>query len=140
MAEHPSDDKSSISNIEQSTSTETETTPQSVKNKPRSTWVNRISDILIEQWFLLALGILIAIASQVQVPNAQQKLKQTVTSYVCISIIFFVYVRCSDPISAMEHANNRLVRLEQDAFSTPKPYSKTTAGGKSTSSYKSNAF
>ncbi|KAK3721492.1 hypothetical protein LTR37_003048 [Vermiconidia calcicola] len=56
--------------------------------KPR--WVQQSLDILADQWFLIALGILIAIASQVQVPMAQQERKRTLTSYICISIIFFV--------------------------------------------------
>ena len=55
-----------------------------------STWVKEVTHILAEQWFLIALGILIAIASQVQVPFQHQQLKRTVTSYLCISIIFFV--------------------------------------------------
>jgi hypothetical protein len=46
--------------------------------------------ILSEQWFLIALGILIAFASQIQVPMAHQEQKRTLTSYLCISIIFFV--------------------------------------------------
>lgn len=52
-------------------------------------WPKEALDILREQWFLIALGLLIAVASQVQVPLSQQDIKQTVTSYLCISIIFF---------------------------------------------------
>ena len=54
--------------------------------------INIVQQILADQWFLIALGLLIAIASQVQVPLSSQELKRTVTSYLCISIIFFVYV------------------------------------------------
>lgn len=43
-----------------------------------------------DQWFLIALVILIAIASQHQVPSEQQKLKTTVVSYLCVSVIFFI--------------------------------------------------
>jgi hypothetical protein len=43
-----------------------------------------------DQWFLITLAILIAIASQHQVPKEHQKLKSTVVSYVCMSVIFFV--------------------------------------------------
>lgn len=43
-----------------------------------------------DQWFLIALVILIAIASQHQVPKEKQKLKTTVVSYLCVSIIFFI--------------------------------------------------
>ncbi|KAK3051479.1 hypothetical protein LTR09_007502 [Extremus antarcticus] len=46
--------------------------------------------LVAEQWFLLTLGILIAIASQVQVSMAHQEQKRTLTSYICISIIFFI--------------------------------------------------
>lgn len=43
-----------------------------------------------DQWFLIALGVLIAIASQVQVPASQQELKTTVVTYLCVSIIFLM--------------------------------------------------
>lgn len=46
--------------------------------------------LILEQWFLIALGILILISSQVQVPQSQQKLKEKVVSYLCVSIIFFL--------------------------------------------------
>jgi sodium/bile acid cotransporter 7 len=58
-------------------------------NQKTTFWLKEAIYILIEQWFLVSLGLLIAIASQVQVPADQQKLKRTVTSYLCISIIFF---------------------------------------------------
>jgi sodium/bile acid cotransporter 7 len=47
-------------------------------------------ELLEDQWFILLLGVVIAIASQVQVPKSQQKLKSTVVSYTCVSIIFFL--------------------------------------------------
>lgn len=43
-----------------------------------------------DQWFLIALGVLIAIASQVQVPDSHQELKTTVVTYLCVSIIFLM--------------------------------------------------
>ena len=49
------------------------------------TW---IKSFLIEQWFLIGLGCVIAIASQVQVQPSGQSLKQTVVTYLCVSIIF----------------------------------------------------
>lgn len=55
-------------------------------------WLKEAVQIAAGQWFLISLGILIAIASQVQVPSDHQELKRTVTSYLCISIIFFVLV------------------------------------------------
>lgn len=58
-------------------------------NRKRTFWLKEAIHLLIEQWFLVSLGLLIAIASQIQVPADQQKLKRTVTSYLCISIIFF---------------------------------------------------
>lgn len=60
--------------------------------KKTPTWLRDIIQIVAEQWFLISLGVLIAIASQVQVPLDQQELKRTVTSYLCISIIFFALV------------------------------------------------
>ena len=63
-------------------------------DKAKRPWNKELLQIVEEQWFLLALGILIAIASQVQVPLPQQRLKRTAVSYLCISIIFFMYVHC----------------------------------------------
>ena len=52
--------------------------------------LNKGLKLLGDQWFLITLAILIAIASQVQVPAAHQDVKKTVTTYLCTSIIFFV--------------------------------------------------
>ncbi|KAJ9203745.1 hypothetical protein DTO164E3_48 [Paecilomyces variotii] len=46
--------------------------------------------LILDQWFLIALGIVIAIASQVQVAQSQLQLKQTVVTYLCVAIIFFI--------------------------------------------------
>ncbi|KAE8146298.1 SBF-like CPA transporter family-domain-containing protein [Aspergillus avenaceus] len=46
--------------------------------------------LIVDQWFLISMGILIAFASQVQVPNAQQDIKQTVVGYLAVAIIFFI--------------------------------------------------
>ena len=43
-----------------------------------------------EQWFLIGLGVVITIASQKQVEEAHQDLKQTIVTYLCISIIFLI--------------------------------------------------
>jgi sodium/bile acid cotransporter 7 len=59
----------------------------------RKFWPTKIKAALWyfkDQWFLLALGVLIAIASQFQVPASQQKLKETVVTYLCVSIIFLM--------------------------------------------------
>lgn len=82
------------------------TTPASSSNHPdvhldrpvqggqrRKLWpplINTLLWYLKDQWFLIALGILIAIASQVQVPASQQELKTTVVTYLCVSIIFLM--------------------------------------------------
>jgi sodium/bile acid cotransporter 7 len=64
--------------------TDHETTP---KKKPL---VLRIVRFLQDQWFLITLAILIAIASQHQVPLSHQKLKTTIVAYLCVSVIFFL--------------------------------------------------
>ena len=47
--------------------------------------------LIKDQWFLLVFALLVIIASQKQVATPQaQQLKQTITSYLCVSIIFFV--------------------------------------------------
>ena len=43
-----------------------------------------------EQYFLVGLGVVIAIASQHQVPRAQQDFKETVVNYFCVSLIFLI--------------------------------------------------
>jgi sodium/bile acid cotransporter 7 len=59
----------------------------------RKFWPSKIKSVLWyfkDQWFLLALGVLIAIASQFQVPASRQQLKETVVTYLCVSIIFLM--------------------------------------------------
>ena len=51
---------------------------------------SRIKELLVGQWFVLALGLLIAISSQIQVPLAHQQLKETVVTYLCVSLIFLI--------------------------------------------------
>lgn len=43
-----------------------------------------------DQWFLIAMGGVITISSQVQVPEAQQRIKRTVITYLSVSVIFFI--------------------------------------------------
>lgn len=45
---------------------------------------------ITDQWFLLTLAILIAISSQVQVPASSQQIKETVVTYLCVAVIFFI--------------------------------------------------
>ena len=60
------------------------------RSTPRRVLSN-IKWVLLDQWFLLAFALLVIIASQKQVPTPDaQAIKQTITSYVCVSIIFFV--------------------------------------------------
>lgn len=57
----------------------------------RSTnWTAKLLSVLEDQWFLLGMGIVIAIASQVQVPRAHQHTKEQVVTYLCVSIIFLI--------------------------------------------------
>jgi sodium/bile acid cotransporter 7 len=46
--------------------------------------------LIKDQWFLVTLACLIAISARVQVPESQQHIKETVVTYVCVSIIFFI--------------------------------------------------
>jgi sodium/bile acid cotransporter 7 len=46
--------------------------------------------LIIDQWFVLGLGIVIIIASQVQVPASQQPVKETAVSYLTVGLIFFI--------------------------------------------------
>jgi len=65
--------------------------PAPKPRKPR--WRRYISAtrwVLLDQWFLLALGLVILIASQIQVPGPQQQKKEMVVTYLCVSIIFAV--------------------------------------------------
>ena len=53
-------------------------------------WGALALSVIEDQWFLITLGLLIAVASQVQVPAAQQHVKTVIVTYLCLSIIFFV--------------------------------------------------
>ena len=61
-------------------------------DESKPTWIKQAAEILRDQWFLVALALLISMASQVQVSLKHQEQKRTLTSYICISLIFFVYV------------------------------------------------
>jgi len=70
------------------------TSAESQKSTPsRPRWRRYLSTVkflIADQWFLFALGFFIIIASQVQVPGPQQTLKETVVTYLCVAIIFFI--------------------------------------------------
>ena len=56
-------------------------------------WRRHLSAVkwfLIDQWFLLALGCLVLVASQVQVPASQQDEKEIAVTYLCVAVIFTV--------------------------------------------------
>ena len=68
---------------------EPENPPNTVSQTVKRSKMHIGLKLLGEQWFLITLAILIAFASQVQVSLSKQKLKQTIVSYLCISMIFF---------------------------------------------------
>jgi sodium/bile acid cotransporter 7 len=57
------------------------------KETKKLSWTKRGLGLVADQWFILALGVVITIASQVQVPQSRQKLKSTIVSYAAVSII-----------------------------------------------------
>ncbi|KAE8372404.1 putative sodium bile acid cotransporter [Aspergillus bertholletiae] len=50
----------------------------------------KILDIVLGQWFIIGIGIVILIASQAPAPTQDQDLIETVISYLCVTIIFFI--------------------------------------------------
>jgi sodium/bile acid cotransporter 7 len=72
--------------------------PEEPKKKKNVTI--RVLLFMKEQWFLITLAILIAIASQHQVPKEHQALKSHVVSYLCVSVIFFL-TGCTLPTNAL---------------------------------------
>jgi sodium/bile acid cotransporter 7 len=43
-----------------------------------------------DQWFLIAMGFVVLVSSQIQVPASQQQIKRTVVTYAAVSVIFFI--------------------------------------------------
>ena len=70
------------------------TSHQSTGSTPsRPRWIRCLSKIrflIVDQWFLFALGFFILLASQVQVPDSQQDKKEIVVIYLCVAVIFFI--------------------------------------------------
>lgn len=60
----------------------------------------KILEIVVDQWFLLGIGVAILIASQTQVPSSQVPLAKTIISYLCVSIIF-LGTGCTLPTRAL---------------------------------------
>ncbi|RMD43568.1 hypothetical protein DV735_g1553, partial [Chaetothyriales sp. CBS 134920] len=52
--------------------------------------ISTVGWFIKDQWYLIGMGIVILIASQVHVPLSHQDVKQEVVSYVTVSIIFFI--------------------------------------------------
>ena len=55
---------------------------------------------LTDQWFLVALALLISITSQFQVPLDQQNVKEVVVTYLCVALIFFI-TGCTLPTNVL---------------------------------------
>ncbi|EME47924.1 hypothetical protein DOTSEDRAFT_69753 [Dothistroma septosporum NZE10] len=76
-------------NIDASVTVETSHPGTGQNHDPsRARWLEKVRTFISDQWFLLSIGLVIAISSQVQVPESQQHVKSTVISYLCVSIIF----------------------------------------------------
>ncbi|RMZ75359.1 hypothetical protein DV738_g5521, partial [Chaetothyriales sp. CBS 135597] len=61
-----------------------------IKQSPASWLLSTVVWFIKDQWYLIGMGIVILIASQVQVSLSQQGVKQEIVSYVTVSIIFFI--------------------------------------------------
>lgn len=69
-------------------------------------YAKNVGWFLVDQWFLVALGVVIIIASQVQVPGAHQAKKEVVVSYLAVSVIFFI-TGCTLPSRVLLHNYTR---------------------------------
>lgn len=72
--------------------------PSDQKNLSQPRWkaaMRAVGWFLLDQWFLIAMALLIVISSQVQVPLDKQQLRQTIVTYLSVAIIFFVCLRLS---------------------------------------------
>lgn len=64
---------------------------QATKKQPkRVKALSVLQWFLKDQWFLLAMGLVVLISSQIQVPVSSQKRKRTVITYLAVSVIFFI--------------------------------------------------
>ena len=63
-------------------------------------YASKVRWFIIDQWFLVGLGILILIASQVQIPEEHQGKKETVVTYLCVSVIFII-TGCTIPTKTL---------------------------------------
>ena len=53
-------------------------------------YLSKIKWFIADQWFLVALGGFILLASQVQVPGTQQATKELFVTYLCATVIFLI--------------------------------------------------
>ncbi len=86
-----SHDMSQISNEKTNDNAPTKNGEKTEDQSPR--WHRCLSSIMwfaMDQWFLLVLGVLVLISSQVQVPSSRQSKKETVVTYLCVSLIFII--------------------------------------------------
>ncbi|CZT23942.1 related to sodium bile acid symporter family protein [Ramularia collo-cygni] len=77
------EDSSSMKEVEQH-----DPHPVDKPSSPHKKWKKAALSFIDDQWFLISMGLVIAIASQVQVPSSQQEVKSTTVSYLCVSLIF----------------------------------------------------
>ncbi|KAF2110327.1 putative sodium bile acid cotransporter [Lophiotrema nucula] len=61
-----------------------------IRRNKRQKLVSTLRWTIQDQWFLIVMGLLIIIASQVQVPRSQQQIKRTIITYLSVSVIFFI--------------------------------------------------
>ena len=76
---------------------------ESSPDQPKSKWRQYLSTakwFITNQWFLVALGCLILISSQVQVPLSQQSKREIVVTYLCVALIF-VITGCTLPTQVL---------------------------------------
>ena len=67
------------------------TTGGSTPSRPKwRRYLSKLKWFLADQWFLLALGFFILLASQVQVPGTQQATKELFVTYFCVTVIFLI--------------------------------------------------
>jgi len=88
-----------VSPLAPSASHASSTPTLNTSREPEPKWRHHLFAIkwaMIDQWFLLTLGCLILIASQVQVPASRQGQKQTIVTYLCVALIF-IFTGCTLP-------------------------------------------
>ena len=76
---------------------------------PRARWRHYLLiciSLAWDQWFLLALGCIILLASQVQVPHSQQPAKELIVTYLGVALIFFI-TGCTLPTKVLLDSANR---------------------------------